>query len=227
MRGRSGLVGVVELTPVLLLMVVAGNAADRYPRRNIGIFAHTLLTRRRDRAGAACRGSNGPTCGDLLAAASGRHRARVCVAVGQHDPAAAARARRSSPTPTRGCRRRFSWRRSPGRRSAALLIAATGARHAAVCAGGRRPADLHRACCARCRCACRRRPPARRSARDVFAGFRFVRAQPAVPVGDHARSVRRAVRRRRGAAADLREGHPRGRPGRARLAARRARRSAR
>jgi MFS family permease len=39
-----GLVGVAELTPVLFLMVVAGNAADRYPRRNIGIFAHSLLT---------------------------------------------------------------------------------------------------------------------------------------------------------------------------------------
>ena len=39
-----GLVGVVELAPVLLLMVVAGNAADRYPRRNIGIFAHSVLT---------------------------------------------------------------------------------------------------------------------------------------------------------------------------------------
>ena len=39
-----GLVGVAELTPVLLLMVVAGNAADRYPRRNIGIFAHAVLT---------------------------------------------------------------------------------------------------------------------------------------------------------------------------------------
>lgn len=39
-----GLVGVVELAPVLLLMIVAGNAADRYPRRNIGIFAHALLT---------------------------------------------------------------------------------------------------------------------------------------------------------------------------------------
>jgi len=39
-----GLVGVAELTPVLFLMVIAGNAADRYPRRNIGIFAHTVLT---------------------------------------------------------------------------------------------------------------------------------------------------------------------------------------
>lgn len=39
-----GLVGAVELAPVLVLMIVAGNAADRYPRRNIGIFAHGLLT---------------------------------------------------------------------------------------------------------------------------------------------------------------------------------------
>ncbi len=39
-----GLVGAVELTPVLLLMVVAGNAADRFPRRNVGIFAHSILT---------------------------------------------------------------------------------------------------------------------------------------------------------------------------------------
>lgn len=38
-----GLVGAAELAPVLLLMVVAGNAADRYPRRNVGMFAHTLL----------------------------------------------------------------------------------------------------------------------------------------------------------------------------------------
>jgi MFS family permease len=38
-----GLVGVVELAPVLLLMVVAGNAADRYPRRDVAIFAHGLV----------------------------------------------------------------------------------------------------------------------------------------------------------------------------------------
>jgi len=38
-----GFVGAAELAPVLLLMVVAGNAADRFPRRNVGMFAHTLL----------------------------------------------------------------------------------------------------------------------------------------------------------------------------------------
>ena len=39
-----GLVGAVELAPILFLMVAAGNAADRFPRRNIGIAAHSLLT---------------------------------------------------------------------------------------------------------------------------------------------------------------------------------------
>ena len=39
-----GLVGAVELAPILFFMVAAGNAADRYPRRNIGIVAHALLT---------------------------------------------------------------------------------------------------------------------------------------------------------------------------------------
>ena len=38
-----GLVGLVELAPALVLIVPAGNAADRYPRRNIGIAAHLLL----------------------------------------------------------------------------------------------------------------------------------------------------------------------------------------
>jgi MFS family permease len=38
-----GLIGLVELAPALILMVPAGNAADRYPRRNIGIIAHTLI----------------------------------------------------------------------------------------------------------------------------------------------------------------------------------------
>jgi MFS family permease len=38
-----GLVGAFELTPVLLLMVFAGNAADRYPRRNIVVVAQAVL----------------------------------------------------------------------------------------------------------------------------------------------------------------------------------------
>lgn len=39
-----GLVGAFELAPVLALMFFAGNAADRYPRRNILMAAHSLLT---------------------------------------------------------------------------------------------------------------------------------------------------------------------------------------
>jgi MFS family permease len=38
-----GLVGVVELAPVLFLMVLAGHVADRYPRRNVAMFAHGLV----------------------------------------------------------------------------------------------------------------------------------------------------------------------------------------
>ncbi len=38
-----GLVGVYELLPVLFLMIPAGHAADRYPRRRIAALATTLL----------------------------------------------------------------------------------------------------------------------------------------------------------------------------------------
>jgi len=38
-----GLVGVAELAPVLCLMIAAGHAADRYPRRHVAIFAHGLV----------------------------------------------------------------------------------------------------------------------------------------------------------------------------------------
>src|SRR4051812_45625151 len=38
-----GFVGIVELTPVFLLMVVTGNIIDRYPRRNVAMLAHVVL----------------------------------------------------------------------------------------------------------------------------------------------------------------------------------------
>lgn len=38
-----GLVGAFELAPVLLLMIPAGHVADRFPRRNVALFAHGLL----------------------------------------------------------------------------------------------------------------------------------------------------------------------------------------
>ncbi len=37
-----GLVGLFELTPVLFLMIPAGNAADRFPRRNIAMLAQSV-----------------------------------------------------------------------------------------------------------------------------------------------------------------------------------------
>jgi MFS family permease len=39
-----GLVGLFEVLPVFVLMIPAGNAADRFPRRNIGIVAYSLLS---------------------------------------------------------------------------------------------------------------------------------------------------------------------------------------
>jgi MFS family permease len=38
-----GLVGLFEVAPVLLLMVVSGTVADRFPRRRVGMAAHSLL----------------------------------------------------------------------------------------------------------------------------------------------------------------------------------------
>jgi MFS family permease len=37
-----GIVGIVELVPVLLLMIPAGNAADRFPRRNLTIISYGI-----------------------------------------------------------------------------------------------------------------------------------------------------------------------------------------
>lgn len=38
-----GLVGLFELAPVLAFMLPAGHAADRFPRRDVAMFAHSLL----------------------------------------------------------------------------------------------------------------------------------------------------------------------------------------
>jgi MFS family permease len=39
-----GLVGLFEILPVVILMLPAGNAADRFARRNVGLVAYSLLT---------------------------------------------------------------------------------------------------------------------------------------------------------------------------------------
>ena len=38
-----GLVGLFEVLPVFVLMIPAGNAADRFPRRNVGLVAYSAL----------------------------------------------------------------------------------------------------------------------------------------------------------------------------------------
>ena len=102
-----GLVGVAELTPVLLFMVIAGNAADRYPRRSIGIAAHSVLTVAA--IGLALLSGSTDRPGDL----------RVLFMVGASRAFSAPSStpscrnccrRRSSPTSTRGSPRRSSWR---------------------------------------------------------------------------------------------------------------------
>jgi len=39
-----GMVGLVEVVPIIALMAVAGSAADRFPRRTIGMISHGLLS---------------------------------------------------------------------------------------------------------------------------------------------------------------------------------------
>lgn len=170
-----GLVGVFELAPVLFLMVFAGNAADRYPRRNIGIFAHTMLT-------CAATGLalvswlNGPTWAIYaLLAMIGTARAFASPSVNTILPQllnpaefANANAWLSST---------FQLAAISGPAIGGLLIAATGA---ATCSFAL--AALGQLLfIAMLRTMPVRMPPAstgRRNFSDVFAGFRFVRANP-------------------------------------------------
>jgi MFS family permease len=170
-----GLVGVFELAPVLFLMVFAGNAADRYPRRNIGIFAHSVLT-------VAATGlailsySNGPTWAIYaLLALIGTARAFASPSVNTILPQllnpkefANANAWLSST---------FQLAAISGPAIGGLLIAATGAAtfSFALAAVGQL------LFIAMLRTMPVRVPPAataRRNFSDVFAGFRFVRANP-------------------------------------------------
>ena len=170
-----GFVGVAELAPVLLLMVVAGNAADRYPRRNIGIFAHSVLT-------VAASGlaylsyANGPTWAIYsLLALIGTARAFASPSVNTILPQllnpaefANANAWLSST---------FQLAAISGPAIGGMLIAAFGTATVpfALAAVGQLIFIMM------LRTMPVRVPPptsARRSASDVFAGFRFVRANP-------------------------------------------------
>jgi MFS family permease len=170
-----GLVGAVELAPILFLMVAAGNAADRFPRRNIGIAAHSLLTLAAVGL-ALVSAQDGPTWVIYsLLALVGTARAFSAPAVGTILPQLLAPAEFANAN---------AWLASTyqlasiiGPAAGGLLIAATGGATAAFAAAAIGQALF----VVMLRTMPVRRPtPAngKRSAQDVFAGFRFVRANP-------------------------------------------------
>ena len=170
-----GLVGAVELAPVLLLMIVAGNAADRYPRRNIGIFAHTLLTL--VAAGLALvSAANGPlwVIYSLLALV-GTARAFASPSVNTILPQLLAPAEFANANAWLSST--FQLAAITGPAIGGVVIALTGSATMAFALAG---AGQMVFVAALATMPVRRPPPAttRRSAGDVFAGFRFVRDHP-------------------------------------------------
>lgn len=170
-----GFVGVAELTPVLFLMVIAGNAADRYPRRNVGIFAHAVLT------GAALgltslSWSNGPTWMIyLLLMLIGTARAFASPSVNTILPQLLAKEEFNNANAWLSST--FQLAAISGPAAGGLLIAATGSATAsfAIAAIG----QLLFIAMLRTMPVRVPPPPAgKRRAADVFAGFSFVRRNP-------------------------------------------------
>lgn len=170
-----GLVGVTELAPVLFLMVIAGNAADRYPRRNIGIFAHTILT-------FAALGltlvswRNGPTWMIYaLLAMIGTARAFASPSVNTILPQLLDKAEFNNANAWLSST--FQLAAITGPAAGGMLIAATGNATASfACAAIGQLAFI-----AMLRTIPTRVPPKadhKRSAADIFAGFSFVRRNP-------------------------------------------------
>jgi MFS family permease len=170
-----GLVGVAELTPVLFLMVIAGNAADRYPRRNIGIFAHAVLTLAASGL-ALLSWLDGPTWAIYaLLFMVGTARAFASPSVNTILPQLLPPAEFANANAWLSST--FQLAAISGPAIGGLLIAATGAATVsfALAAAGQlmfivmlRTMPVRVAAPA----------ASRRSASDVFAGFRFVRANP-------------------------------------------------
>ncbi len=170
-----GLVGVAELTPVLLLMVVAGNAADRYPRRNIGIFAHAVLTLAA--AGLALLSwLDGPTWAIYaLLFMVGAARAFSAPSVSTILPQLLAPAEFANANAWLAST--FQLAVITGPTVGGTLIAITGGATSSFALA----AVAQVVFILMIRTLPARRPPAavgKRSAREVFAGFRFVRANP-------------------------------------------------
>ena len=170
-----GLVGAAELAPVLFLMIVAGNAADRYPRRNVGIFAHALLTLAAIGL-ALVSWLNGPTYAIYsLLAVVGSARAFASPSVNTILPQLLAPAQFANANAWLSST--FQLAAITGPAVGGMLIAATGTATVPFVAaaigqlifiGMLRTLPL------------RVPPPAadKRSAKDLFAGFRFVRQNP-------------------------------------------------
>ena len=170
-----GLVGAAELAPVLFLMVVAGNAADRYPRRNVGIFAHALLTLAAIGL-ALVSWLNGPTYAIYsLLAVVGTARAFASPSVNTILPQLLAPAEFANANAWLSST--FQLAAITGPAVGGMLIAATGTAtvpFAAAAVGQLIFIGMLRTL------PLRMPPPAadKRSAKDVFAGFRFVRQNP-------------------------------------------------
>jgi MFS family permease len=170
-----GFVGAVELAPALFLMVPAGNIADRYPRRNVAILAHLILVSA-SLGLTALSWTNGPTWGIyalLAVVGTGRSFSSPSVSTILLQLLAPAEFANAN-----------AWLSSTfqlaaiiGPAMGGLLIAVTGgatASFAAAAVGQFMFVLLLRTF------PVVQPPPAsqRRSAHDVFAGFRFVRANP-------------------------------------------------
>jgi MFS family permease len=170
-----GLVGAAELAPVLLLMVIAGNAADRYPRRNVGIFAHGLLTIAAIGL-ALVSWLDGPTAAIYsLLALIGTARAFASPSVNTILPQLLAPAEFANANAWLAST--FQLAAITGPAAGGLLIAASGGAtlaFAAAALGQIVFIVMLRTLPVRVS-----PPPAdKRSAREVFAGFRFVRQNP-------------------------------------------------
>lgn len=170
-----GLVGAAELAPVLFLMIVAGNAADRYPRRNVGIFAHALLTLAAIGL-ALVSWLNGPTYAIYsLLVVVGTARAFASPSVNTILPQLLAPAEFANANAWLSST--FQLAAITGPAVGGMLIAATGtatAPFAAAAVGQLIFIGMLRTLPLRVP------PPAtdKRSAKDLFAGFRFVRQNP-------------------------------------------------
>lgn len=170
-----GLVGLVELSPALFLIVIAGNVADRYPRRNVGMFAHSLLT-------AAAVGLalvswlGGPTwmiysCLALI----GIGRSIASPSVSTILPQLLAPAEFANANAWLASTHQLASIAGPA--AGGLMIAATGGATASFVTAAIGQATFVMMLS---RMPLRVAPPPahKRSAHDLFAGFRFVRANP-------------------------------------------------